>query len=88
MKILKNCRKAIPKKGGKVIIVDVVLEKDGNDLFGETPMALDLCMMAYTAGGKERTELEWKKLLEEAGFGGYKIFKIPTLTSIIEAYPE
>ncbi|KAE8075887.1 hypothetical protein FH972_014570 [Carpinus fangiana] len=88
MKILKNCRKAIPKKGGKVIIVDVVLEKDSNDLFGETPMALDLCMMAYTAGGKERTELEWKKLLEEAGFGGYKIFKIPTLTSIIEAYTE
>ena len=88
MKILKNSRKAIPKKGGKVIIVDVVLEKESNDLFDETRMAFDLLMMAYTTGGKERAELEWKKLLEKAGFVRYKIFKIPTIPSIIEAYPE
>jgi hypothetical protein len=84
MKILKICRKAIPKKGGTVIIVDVVLEKESNDLFDETRMAFDLLMMAYTTSGKERTEFEWKKLLEEAGFGRYKIFKnIPAVPSII-----
>jgi hypothetical protein len=88
IKILKNCRKAIQQKIGKVIIVEVVLEKDGNDLFDETRMALDLLMMAHSTGGKERTELEWKKLLEEAGFGRYKIIKIPTIPSIIEAYPD
>jgi hypothetical protein len=88
MKILKNCRKAIPEKSGKLIIVDIVLEKDGNDLFDETRMAFDLLMMAHTTGGKERTELEWQKLLVEAGFGRYKIIKIPTIPSIIEAYPE
>jgi hypothetical protein len=88
IKILKNCRKAIQQKSGKVIIVDIVLEKDSNDLFDETRMAFDLLMMAHTTGGKERTELEWKKLLEEAGFGRYKIIKIPTIPSIIEAYPE
>ncbi|XP_059452685.1 desmethylxanthohumol 6'-O-methyltransferase-like [Corylus avellana] len=85
MKILKNCRKAIPKNGGNVIIVHVVLEKESKDLFDETRMAFDLLMMAYTTGGKERTEL---KLLEEAGFGRYKIFKIATIPSIVEAYPE
>ncbi|XP_059452003.1 desmethylxanthohumol 6'-O-methyltransferase-like [Corylus avellana] len=88
IKILENCRKAIPEKSGKVIIVDIVVEKDGNDLFDETRMVFDLTMMAYTAGGKERTELEWKKLLEEAGFGRYKIIKIPAIQSIIEAYPN
>jgi hypothetical protein len=88
IKILKNCRKAIQQKIGKVIIVEVVLKKDGNDLFDETHMALDLLMMAHSTGGKERTELEWKKLLEEAGFGRYKIIKIPTIPSIIEAYPD
>ncbi|KAL4618641.1 hypothetical protein ACB092_06G025200 [Castanea dentata] len=72
IKILKNCRKAISEKIGKVIIVDIILEKDNNDLFDETRM--------------ERTELEWKKLLEEGGFPRYKIIKIPTIPSIIEAY--
>ncbi|XP_059452599.1 desmethylxanthohumol 6'-O-methyltransferase-like [Corylus avellana] len=88
IKILKNCRKAIQQKSGKVIIVDIILENDSNGLFDETRMAFDLLMMAHTTGGKERTELEWKKLLEEAGFGRYKIIKIPTIPSIIEAYPE
>ena len=87
IKILKNCRKAISEKIGKVIIVDIILEKDNNDLFDETRIVFDLNMMAHTCGGKERTELEWKKLLEEGGFPRYKIIKIPTVPSIIEAYP-
>ena len=87
IKILKNCRKAISEKIGKVIIVDIILEKDNNDLFDETRIVFDLNMMTHTSGGKERTELEWKKLLEEGGFPRYKIIKIPTIPSIIEAYP-
>nr|POE68432.1 (r,s)-reticuline 7-o-methyltransferase [Quercus suber] len=67
VKILKNCRKAIPEETGKVIIVDVVLQPEG---------------------GKERTELEWKKVLEEGGFPRYNIIKISALPSIIEAYPK
>ncbi|KAJ6360944.1 hypothetical protein OIU77_004883 [Salix suchowensis] len=51
-------------------------------------MAMDLVMFAVTSGRKERTEQEWKNLLEEGGFPRYKIIKIPALESIIEAYPE
>ncbi|KAM3730337.1 hypothetical protein ACB098_12G079700 [Castanea mollissima] len=87
IKILRNCRKAIPEKIGKVIIIDIILEKDNNDLFDETRIVFDLLMVALTSGGKERTELEWKKLLEERGFPCYKIIKIPTMPSMIEAYP-
>ncbi|KAF2283207.1 hypothetical protein GH714_043539 [Hevea brasiliensis] len=80
--------KAIPEKTGKVIIVDVVLKPEGDDLFDDTGLVFDLLMIAHSSGGKERTELEWKKLLEEGGFPRYNIIKIPALTSIIEAYPQ
>ncbi|KAK9180055.1 hypothetical protein WN943_029262 [Citrus x changshan-huyou] len=88
IKILKNCRKAIPEKIGKVIIVDIVLQPDGSGLFDETRLVFDLLMMVDLSGGKERTELEWKKILEKGGFPRHRIIKIPALQSIIEAYPE
>ncbi|KAL9408487.1 hypothetical protein AB3S75_046953 [Citrus x aurantiifolia] len=88
IKILKNCRKAIPEKIGKVIIVDIVLQPDGSGLFDETRLVVDLLMMVDLSGGKERTELEWKKILEKGGFPRYRIIKIPALQWIIEAYPE
>ncbi|EEF44475.1 xanthohumol 4-O-methyltransferase [Ricinus communis] len=88
VRILKNCRKAIPEKTGKVMIVDIVLQPEGNGLFDDTRLVFDLLMIAHSSGGKERTEAEWKKILEEGGFPRYRIIKIPALTSIIEAYPE
>nr|AWH62810.1 O-methyltransferase [Camptotheca acuminata] len=88
VKILKNCRKAIPEKSGKVIIVELVLQPDGEGMFDNTGLVFDLVMIAHSSGGKERTELQWKKVLEEGGFPRYKILKIPALQSIIEAYPE
>uniref|UniRef100_A0A2N9EWF4 O-methyltransferase C-terminal domain-containing protein n=1 Tax=Fagus sylvatica TaxID=28930 RepID=A0A2N9EWF4_FAGSY len=88
VKILKNCRKAIPEESGKVIIVDVVLQPDGNGLFDDTGLVFDLLMLAHTSDEKERTELEWKKVLEGGGFPRYNIIKIPALPSIIEVYPK
>ncbi|CAI9099813.1 OLC1v1036692C1 [Oldenlandia corymbosa var. corymbosa] len=86
VKILKNCRNAIPEKNGKIFIVDVVLKPD-DELFGTSRLAFDLVMIAHTRG-MERTESEWKKLLEKGGFPRYKITDIPTFCSIIEAYPN
>ncbi|XP_059664658.1 xanthohumol 4-O-methyltransferase-like [Cornus florida] len=88
IKILKNCRRAIPKETGKVIIVDIVLQAEGDGQFDKTGMAFDIVMLAHFSSGKERTEAEWKRVLEGGGFGRYKIIKIPALQSIIEAYPE
>ncbi|XP_042974136.1 (R,S)-reticuline 7-O-methyltransferase-like isoform X2 [Carya illinoinensis] len=87
IKILKNCAKAIPKKTGKIIIVEHVLEPNGNGPFDETGLVFDLIMMLLAPSGKERTELDWKKLLE-GGFPHHKIIKIPAFPSIIEAHPE
>ncbi|XP_060211431.1 (R,S)-reticuline 7-O-methyltransferase-like [Lycium barbarum] len=88
VKILKNCRKVIPEKTGKVIIVDAVLKTDGEGLFDNMGFILDLLMIAHTSGGKERSEAEWNKLLKEAGFPRYNIIQIPAWPSIIEAYPQ
>ncbi|KAK6919018.1 Plant methyltransferase dimerization [Dillenia turbinata] len=88
VKILKNCREAIPEKIGKVIIVEVVLRPDGDGPFDDTNLAVDLVLFAHTSGGKERTEEEWKKVLEEGGFPRYNIIQLPTLPSIIEAFPN
>ncbi|XP_022761190.1 desmethylxanthohumol 6'-O-methyltransferase-like [Durio zibethinus] len=87
IKILKNCRNAIPAETGKVILVECVLQPDGSGLFDDVRLIFDLLMLAHCSGGKERTELEWKKILKEGGFPRYKIINIPALPSIIEAYP-
>ncbi|MCL7041642.1 hypothetical protein MKW94_030612 [Papaver nudicaule] len=88
-KILKNCYKAITnKKNGKLIIVDGVLRPDGHDLFDKQRLVFDVLMLAHTSAGKERTEAEWKMLLNNAGFPRYNIISTPTFSSIIEAFPE
>ncbi|KAG4159556.1 hypothetical protein ERO13_D02G181300v2 [Gossypium hirsutum] len=87
IKILRNCKKAIPRENGKVIIVEIILKEDGSGVFDDIGFVMDLVMFAHT-NGKERTEAEWKKILEGGGFSHYKIINIPALVSIIEAYPD
>ncbi|KAJ9190569.1 hypothetical protein P3X46_001756 [Hevea brasiliensis] len=76
----------ILKKKGKVIIIEAVLSPEGSDLFDDTGVRFDLLMMVQI-NAKERSEAEWKILLEKAGFPSIRIIKIPALVSIIEAYP-
>ncbi|CAJ1978955.1 unnamed protein product [Sphenostylis stenocarpa] len=87
IELLKNCRKAIPEKTGKVIIVDHVLRPEGNELFTDAGFAFDMILLAHNAGGKERTEENWKLLFKEAGFPRYNIIKIHAFPSLIEAFP-
>jgi len=82
VKILKKCKESIPSKeeGGKVIIIDTVLEdpKERNE-FVRAQHNMDMLMMVLF-GSKERTKKEWEKLFIEAGFNKYKI--IPALDFI------
>ncbi|TYJ43756.1 hypothetical protein E1A91_A03G174800v1 [Gossypium mustelinum] len=87
IKILRNCKKAIPRENGKVILVEIILKEDGSGVFDDIGFVMDLVMIAHT-NGKERTEAEWKKILGGGGFSHYKIINIPALFSIIEAYPD
>ncbi|XP_006365443.1 trans-resveratrol di-O-methyltransferase-like [Solanum tuberosum] len=89
VRILKKCKESIPSraKGGKVIIIDIVLEnpKERNE-FVRAQHNMDMLMMVL-CGAKERTEKEWEKLFIEAGFNEYKIFHVLGLRSLIEIYP-
>ncbi|KAL1565877.1 trans-resveratrol di-O-methyltransferase [Salvia divinorum] len=87
VKILKNCKEAISTKGGKVILVELVVEdREEDDKATETQLLFDLKMMAVI-NGKERNEKEWAKLFFAAGFGNYKITPVLGLRSIIEVFP-
>ncbi|CAN6443510.1 unnamed protein product [Victoria cruziana] len=72
VKILKRCREAVPKPGGKVIVVDMVRRKWPHPMLDEMQWMIDLHMMLMF-DGKERGEEEWKKLFIDAGFSSYKI---------------
>ncbi|KAK4738081.1 hypothetical protein R3W88_001778 [Solanum pinnatisectum] len=89
VKILKKCKESIPsrEKGGKVIIIDTVLEDPNqSNEFVQAQHNMDMLMMVLCAA-KERTEKEWEKLFNEAGFTEYKIFPALGLRSLIEIYP-
>ncbi|PWZ28670.1 O-methyltransferase ZRP4 [Zea mays] len=87
VKILKNCKKAIPAQGGKVIILDIVVGAgsscDRKNV--ETQCLFDLYIM--TINGVQRDEREWKKIIFEAGFTSYKIIPVLGTRSIIEVCP-
>ncbi|XP_047312368.1 acetylserotonin O-methyltransferase-like [Impatiens glandulifera] len=94
IKILKNCKDAIPKDKGKVIIVEALVkedevenekEKEGDDL-EYVRLMLDMVMLAHTERGKERTLKEWENILNKAGFTRHTIHCIQSVQSVIVAY--
>ncbi|KAI4331938.1 hypothetical protein L6164_016885 [Bauhinia variegata] len=76
VKILKKCKEAIPEQTGKVIIVDFVLKPEGDGIFDDTAFVFDLLMIAHASGGRERTELEWKKILRSSFFSVTFVFNV------------
>ena len=80
--ILQNCRQAITD-GGRLIIVDNVLST-GND--PSSSKIADIQMMVIL-GALERTESEFRGLLDASGFRLTKVMPIQN-RSIIEGEPE
>lgn len=88
IKILRNCKKAIPPRdaGGKVIIIDMVVGSKPSDIkHTETQVLYDLHIMCID--GVERDEQEWKKIFIASGFEDYKIIPVLGVRSIIQLYP-
>jgi hypothetical protein len=68
IRMLRNCLAAMPKDGTLLIIefiLPAVVSRADSELEGR--LMSDLNMLAVT-GGRERSEREWKALLEAAGF--------------------
>jgi len=86
VRILRNCRSALPA-GGRILIIEFVLPSTVNRVDSELERSLmsDLNMLAVT-GGKERTEAEWVRLLERADLQQWRIHPVPgDPVSVIEA---
>ncbi|KAL8099918.1 hypothetical protein AgCh_032251 [Apium graveolens] len=89
LKILSRCKESIPSKeeGGKVIIIDIVVDsKKGDYTSIQTQLLYDMLMMVNTSG-KERTEKEWEELFKAAGYSDYKITAELGIRSLIEVFP-
>ncbi|THU43094.1 hypothetical protein C4D60_Mb00t07220 [Musa balbisiana] len=84
VKILRNCWKALPENR-KVIVVECVLPI-APEATPETQSACqgDLMMLAYNPGGKERNQQEYQALANEAGFSGFKLIHVYSITWIME----
>jgi hypothetical protein len=83
IQILSNCRKVIPNNG-RLLIVEAVVPT-GN----ESSLAKDFDMvMLVLPGGIERTEEEYKVLLEQAGFQLSSVTPTTSVVSIVEGKPR
>jgi hypothetical protein len=61
--ILKNLRATAPA-GAKLLLIEAIIDESAKGSFG---IELDIEMLVFAAG-RERTEQQWRKLLDEAGF--------------------
>jgi hypothetical protein len=84
--ILRNCREAM-LPGAHLLIIEFVLPDTvpAPDAALETRLMSDLNMLVAT-GGKERSALQWRALLDHAGFPAPAILPVPgDVVSIIAA---
>ncbi len=79
IEILENCRKAMPENS-KLLLIEILIPGPNVPHFGKF---IDLNMLIMT-GGHERTEEDFKKILDAAGFKITNIIPTKSPKSIIE----
>ena len=77
--ILRNCRRSIAEDG-RLLMVELVLPTGDEPSYGKL---LDLIMLTLV-GGRERTEVEWRALMQA---GGFELVSVTSsaATSLLEA---
>ena len=78
--VLRNCRDALAP-GGKILLIEMVVPQDNEPSFAQ---AMDLNMLAIL-GGRERTEKEYRTLLDASGFRLERVTPTHSPFSVIEA---
>ena len=81
--ILVNCHRAICGKG-LLLLIEPVIPPGNERSFNKL---LDLLMLVWHAGGRERTESEHRALLASAGFRLNRVIPTRAGVSIVEAVP-
>jgi O-methyltransferase/methyltransferase family protein len=83
IKILRNCRRAVPKDGVLLMIEWLLSEPN----LPSTGKMSDLIMLVLT-GGRERTAGQYRDLLKTAGFRLNQVISTPVELGIFEAAPS
>jgi hypothetical protein len=82
--ILENCRRAIGKRGRLLLVEQVLPDHLENSATHQSLMRSDLTMLVAHAA-KERTESEFRALLDTAGLRVTRIIQANSTFSVIEA---
>ncbi|MBX2861650.1 MAG: hypothetical protein KTR14_10475 [Vampirovibrio sp.] len=83
LKILNNIYKVMPVQG-KLLLMEFILEL-GDDPSTATTKLMDINMMVFAPGGRDRTEEEHQTLLQKAGFELIKVISTENDICILEA---
>ena len=85
--ILHNCRHAMPAHANLLIIERLLPDRiDSSDALARENLLSDINMMV-AAGGRERTEAEYRALLVKARLRLTRVIRTPGTSAIIEAEP-
>ena len=85
VRILKNCRSAMPKQA-HLLIVEQLLDPDPQH-GRPTTYLLDIQMMAMFGSARERSREEFEGLLSASGFTAVRVIPTQSVVSIVEAAP-
>ena len=81
--ILRNCRDAM-NTDGTLLIVEMIMPDESGPSFANYPLAMTDLQMFVMTSGRERTEAEFRALLNATGFELKRTIRTPALESIIE----
>jgi SAM-dependent methyltransferase len=82
--IISNCRRAMARDASLLIIERVLPERAKQGRAAEAYL-VDLEMLVYTPGGRERTESEFRAMLSAAGFATTRVVPTEAPVTVIEA---
>jgi hypothetical protein len=83
MTILRTCRSAM-SEGSRLLLLEMIVPAGNTPSYAKL---LDLLMLVY-AGGRERTEAEYRDLLMSAALSVSRVVPTASAVSIIEATPR
>ena len=81
LQLLRNCHAAMPDHA-KLLVCEKVLPEDNGAPYTRV---MDLVMLLNTPGGRERTEPEYRALLQKTGFRLARVIPTKADNSILEA---
>ncbi len=81
--ILRNCRRVM-RSQSKLLLVEAVIPPGNGPFFGKL---LDMQMLVAANEGMDRTEVEYRALLDAAGFKLQRVIPTASDVSIVESVP-